>query len=198
MDITNLAGVQELERLRHRLRASTAGSAPPGQMPAAVLVALLPGPSGWYLLLTRRTDGLGNHRGEIAFPGGRQDAGETSLAAALREANEELGIDPADVEVLGPLPVVETRVSRFAVFPWVGILDPGRRGTLAPSPYEVAEVIEVPLEDLQAPAARRDQRFIRGRHILLSPAYDLATAAGGVTIWGATARIVSELLEVIR
>jgi len=189
-----VADAQDLQQLRRRLAGSPSGGTRPGQTPAAVLVPFLPGPDGWYLLLTRRTDVLPNHRGEVAFPGGRLEPGETALQAALREAHEELGIEPGEVDVLGPLPVVDTNHSRFAIMPWVGVVDAGRRWRLEPNPGEVAEVIELPLGMLAAPGSRRDQRFIRGRLLVASPAYDVGTT----TVWGATARILSELLEAIR
>jgi 8-oxo-dGTP pyrophosphatase MutT (NUDIX family) len=189
-----VADAQDLQQLRRHLGGSSAGEARAGRTPAAVLVPFLPGPDGWYLLLTRRTDVLPNHRGEVAFPGGRLEPGETTLQAALREAHEELGIEPLEVDVLGPLPVVETNHSLFAITPWVGVVLAGRRERLEPNPGEVAEVIELPLAMLAAPGSRRDQRFIRGPHLVASPAYDVGTT----TVWGATARIVSELLEAIR
>lgn len=142
-------------------------------------------------MLTRRTDGLSNHRGEIAFPGGRLEPGETALQAALREAHEELGIVPGEVDVLGPLPAVGTTLSRFWIQPWVGVLQPGIRERVVANPAEVAEVLEVAFNALAAPGARRDQRFIRGTSMVIAPAYDVAAT----TIWGATARIVQELLE---
>ena len=185
----------DLEQLRRRLgahlSADTRGAPPPGQTPAAVLVPIVPAPSGCYLLLTRRTDGLTNHRGEIAFPGGRLEPGETPPAAALREAHEELGIEPSEVDLIGGLPGVGTNLSRFWIMPWVGVLPPDCRSRIVPNPAEVADLLEVSLDALAAPGCHRDQRFIRGRQVVVSPAYD--TPAG--TIWGATARIVAELLE---
>jgi 8-oxo-dGTP pyrophosphatase MutT (NUDIX family) len=188
--------VADLEQLRRRfgahLTADPSWGAPPaGQTPAAVLVPIVPAPSGCYLLLTRRTDGLTNHRGEIAFPGGRLEPGETPPAAALREAHEELGIEPGEVDLIGGLRGVGTNLSRFWIMPWVGLLPPDSRFRIVPNPAEVADLLEVPLDVLAAPGCRRDQRFIRGRRVVVSPAYD--TPAG--TIWGATARIVAELLE---
>jgi 8-oxo-dGTP pyrophosphatase MutT (NUDIX family) len=189
-------GVADIEQLRRRLGAHLAAdpawaAPPPGQTPAAVLVPIVPAPGGCYLLLTRRTDGLTNHRGEIAFPGGRLEPGETPSAAALREAHEELGIDPGEVDLIGGLPGVGTNLSRFWIMPWVGVLPPDSRARVVPNPAEVADLLDVSLDALAAPGCRRDQRFIRGRRVVVSPAYD--TPAG--TIWGATARIIAELLE---
>ncbi|MCW3044259.1 MAG: hydrolase [Actinobacteria bacterium] len=188
-----IGDVADLEQLRRRLEHRLPESPPVGQIPAAVLVPIVPGPGGSYLLLTRRTDGLSNHRGEIAFPGGRLEPGETPPMAALREAHEELGIEPGEVEVIGGLPGVGTSMSRFWIMPSVGIMRPDCRSRIVPNPAEVADLLEVSLDALAAPGCRRDQRFIRGRQVVISPAYD--TPAG--TIWGATARIVAELLQAI-
>lgn len=185
--------VADFEALRRRLRQDQPGGPPAGETPASVLVPIVARAGGCYLLLTRRTDGLTNHRGEIAFPGGRAEPGETSLDTALREAGEELGIAPADVEIFGALPGVGTNVSRFWVTPWVGALRNGAREGVVVNPAEVADLLEVPLATLTAPGVRREQRFIRGRFVVASPAFD--TDAG--TIWGATARIVAELLAAL-
>ncbi|HYR61932.1 MAG TPA: CoA pyrophosphatase [Actinomycetota bacterium] len=186
----------DLDDLRRRLGRpgnGSPGEPPLGQTPAAVLVPIVAGSGGWYLLLTRRTDGLSNHRGEIAFPGGRLEPGEVARDAALRETHEELGIEPADVDLLGALPGVGTNMSRFWITPWVGVVGDGSRPRIVPNRAEVAALLEVPIDALLAPGCRRDQRFIRGRRVIRSPAYD--TSCG--TIWGATGRIVAELLEAI-
>ncbi len=182
-------------------RLAGAPAAPPegsGDLPAAVLVPLIAGPGNegglpgrWYLLMIRRTEALAIHGGEIAFPGGRVEPGEDSQTAALREADEELAVRPGDVTVLGRLPDVETRVSQYRITPWVGVVSAEARHRLRPEPAEVAGVLEIPLDEIADPARRREQRFIRGRAMTVSPAYDV----GGVTVWGATARIVSELLD---
>lgn len=191
------------EELRRRL-AEVPGSPAEalqrtGDLPAAVLVPLLRAPATaagagrgrWYLLMIQRTEAMSIHGGEIAFPGGRVEAGEDSLSAALREADEELAVRPSDVTILGRLPEAETRVSQYRITPWVGIVASEVRQRLQPQPSEVAGVIEIPLDEIADPACRREQRFIRGAAMILSPAYD----AAGVTVWGATARIVSELLS---
>jgi 8-oxo-dGTP pyrophosphatase MutT (NUDIX family) len=110
--------------------------------------------------------------------------------AALREAHEELGIDPGDVDVLGHLPRISTVVSGYVIAPWVGIVPCSE---LHPNPGEIAEVLEVPLAQLMEPGIRRDQRFIRKGVMSLSPAYDI----GSHTVWGATARILASLLDLL-
>lgn len=182
-----MADPGDLATLRERLRAARTPPPPPGPVLAAVLVPLVPRPEGWALVFTRRTDDLSRHRGEISFPGGRVDPGEDSWAAALREADEELGIDAGAVERLGPLPRVLTRVSNYVVQPWAGVVP---AAPFRPNPREVAEVIEVPLAALRAAGARREQRIIRGGTMAMSPAFD----AGPVTIWGVTGTILAGLI----
>lgn len=182
-----------LEALRRHLLADEPPGAAGGGVPAAVLVPLVASPHGSYLLFTVRSAALGAHAGEVSFPGGRLEPGESTRAAALREAEEELGIPPGAVEVLGALPAAGTRVSGYHITPWVGALLGGDPPVLVADPAEVAEVVRIPIRALTAPGARREQRFIRGPATTLSPAFDV----GPVTIWGATARIVDKLLPLL-
>ncbi len=158
---------------------------------AAVLVPLVERPSGMTVLLTRRMDNLRDHPGQISFPGGRLvAAGESALAAALRETTEELGIPAHAVEVAGYLPP-QPVVTGFIVTPVVGFLpdtiDP------VPDPTEVAEVFEVPLDFVLDPAnASRSWRRIQGVDL---PVWEYRH--GGRRIWGATAAILSALRVLI-
>ena len=158
-----------------------------GLRPAAVLVLLMPGPEGGRLLLTRRSARLRHHPGQIALPGGRCDAGDPSLeATALREAHEEVGLDPARVEILGRLNPHET-VTGFSVTPVVGRL----RAPFRPVPEagEVAEVFAVPLGHVTDPGRYRiERRRWRDtwRNYYVVP-------WGPYYIWGATARILHGL-----
>jgi 8-oxo-dGTP pyrophosphatase MutT (NUDIX family) len=114
-----------------------------GRIPAAVLLGLVAGAEGPAILLTQRTAHLRDHAGQISLPGGRIEAGDDSIeSAALREAHEELGLDPARVEVLGQLPVYDT-ITGFRIHPVVGWIEPPL--ALVPDPFEVADVFEVPL-----------------------------------------------------
>jgi 8-oxo-dGTP pyrophosphatase MutT (NUDIX family) len=162
----------------------------PAAAAAAVLIPVVDAPGGPLVVLTRRAGGLRAHRGEISFPGGRVDPGESDRDAALREAHEELRIDPAGVDLLGHLPRVHTVVSGYLITPWVGVIAPSE---FVPNPAEIAEVIEVPLPVLLAPGTRRDQRFIRKGHMHLSPAFDV----GAHVVWGATGRILDTLLGLL-
>ncbi len=153
--------------------------------PAAVLVAL----HGDRVILTRRASGLAHHPGQVAFPGGKVDAGDGSPeAAALREAREEVGLDPAQVTVLGRLPEHET-VTGFRVTPVLAVVEGAFRPV--PGAGEVDEVFAVPLAYLADPASYRiEARPWRGqvRRYYVAP-------WGPHYIWGATARILRGLAD---
>lgn len=157
--------------------------------PAAVLVPIIARPDGATVLLTRRSDSLASHTGQIAFPGGRLDPGETAVVAALREANEEVALDPAVVEVLGLGDPYETGTG-FLVTPVIGWLTEPPATT--PSPAEVAEVFEAPWDFLMNPANhRRDSYQLEGQ-----PArWFWAMPYRERYIWGATAGIVRALCD---
>src|SRR5258707_1414191 len=128
---------------QHLPTVSQPWPAPNGRKLAAVLVPLYDGQLGPTLLLIRRSETI-NHPGQVAFPGGRPEPGDSGpLATALREANEELGIEPQHVRLLGPLPVVETMTSNYAIYPFVGRLT--ERPSLRLQASEVAAVLDVPL-----------------------------------------------------
>jgi 8-oxo-dGTP pyrophosphatase MutT (NUDIX family) len=159
---------------------------------AAVLVLLYPGDGGLRLVLTRRTDVVENHRGQISFPGGSLDPGETIEQAALREAEEELGVNPAEPELLGRLSPLYIQHSGFCVFPVVAHV--GARPVFTPSPHEVAEVIEASLTHLLSPATRGEETWqLRGAPVQV-PFY----AVGPHKVWGATAMMLSELLALLQ
>jgi 8-oxo-dGTP pyrophosphatase MutT (NUDIX family) len=155
--------------------------------PAAVLVGLVGHGSGPAVLLTQRTAHLKDHAGQISFPGGRVEEEDAGIVpAALREAQEEIGLDPSRVEILGELDPYDT-VTGFRIHPVVGWIEPPV--ILAPDPFEVAEVFEVPLcFTLDAANHRRDSyvRHGRRRHFFVLP-------YGQRYIWGATAGILVNL-----
>lgn len=177
----------DTESLRARLESAPCDPVPE-TTPAGVLVPLLAGPEGASVVFTRRTRDLPNHRGEISFPGGKVEVGETAEQAAVREAHEELGITPERVSVLGRLSCALTFVSRFSVEPWVAVVS---GADFLPNPKEIDEVLIVPLAVLADPATRREQRVIRGGGMFVAHAYDL----GPNIIWGVTARILDDLLS---
>jgi 8-oxo-dGTP pyrophosphatase MutT (NUDIX family) len=159
-----------------------------GATDAAVLVAMYGHPAEPGLVFTERRRDLRRHAGEISFPGGRQDTPEEELlATALRESEEEIGLNPSDVEVVGALPPVGTFVTGFKVHPFVGLIPDDL--SFRPSPHEVAAVLMFQLEELRAGFAMR--RLVRRGVPFRTPTY----LVGGHLIWGATARILAELLE---
>jgi 8-oxo-dGTP pyrophosphatase MutT (NUDIX family) len=160
----------------------------PGGTDAAVLVAIFGHPERPGLVFTERRADLRRHPGEISFPGGRQDSPDEALSrTALREAEEEIGLDPADVELIGALPPVGTFVTGYKVHPFVGMIPADL--ALRPNPDEVAAVLLFGLEELRAGFAMR--RLVRRGLPIRTPTYEV----GEHLIWGATARILAELLE---
>jgi 8-oxo-dGTP pyrophosphatase MutT (NUDIX family) len=143
------------------------------------------------VLFTRRSEHLPRHAGEISFPGGiRHDEDPDLRATALRESHEELGLSGSDVDVLGALPAVHTFVSGILVVPFVGMLR--GRPALVPHEGEIAAVLEYGLAELDA--AERPVSFEREGLTYHGYAYEM----GEHTIWGATARILHGMLEIIR
>jgi 8-oxo-dGTP pyrophosphatase MutT (NUDIX family) len=156
--------------------------------PAAVLVALSDVDGELGAVFTRRGADLRNHGGQISFPGGRRDAADASLAAtALREAHEEIGLDPAVVRLLGALQPTPTIATNFVIYPFVGLIEPGQAWTL--SPREVDEVLELSLRELRESYERRivTRRGVSFR----TDAY----VSGEHVVWGATARILADLYD---
>ena len=158
-----------------------------GRTHSAVLVPLYVDDGVVHAVFTRRRDDLKRHAGEISFPGGRREPGETLLEAALREAHEEIGLPPEDVDVVGALEPVGTFVTNYAIYPFVGVIEPGTEWV--PQAREVAEVLELPLEEVRA--AHAEKRLVRKGIPFRTDTYEV----GDAMIWGATARIVADLLR---
>ena len=159
-----------------------------GRTKAAVLVALYVDDGDLHAVFTRRRHDLRRHAGEISFPGGRCDAEDASLLdTALRESEEEIGLPRDAAEILGALPPTPTVATNYGVYPFVGLIEPGCAWTL--SAREVDEVLELRLSDLRAARTRR--RLLHRGIPFRSEVYDLGD---GTIIWGATARIVGDLL----
>jgi 8-oxo-dGTP pyrophosphatase MutT (NUDIX family) len=169
-----------------------------GPSAAAVLVPLVQRPGGLHVLLTRRTEHLRDHAGQISFPGGRSEPHDGNAAAtALREAQEEVGLAPQLVEVLGELPAYTT-ITRFVVTPVIALLPPLDTQHLAIDGFEVAEAFEVPLAFLMAPAhhQRHVFTFEGGQRQFLSMPWQGAGSDGvqrEYFIWGATAAMLRNL-----
>lgn len=173
-----------------------AGDGPGGWRESAVLVALFDGESGCRVVLTRRASDLPSHQGQVAFPGGRCEPGESAVAAALREASEEVDLDPALVEPVGWLTPIVTYASMSSIRPIVGRL--AAPPTLRASPREVARVFDVALADLMVEDNFLAQRW---RRTSARPGADADGAfpmyffkVPGEVVWGATARVLAELL----
>jgi 8-oxo-dGTP pyrophosphatase MutT (NUDIX family) len=158
-----------------------------GRTEAAVLIPMHGWPENPGLVFTERRSDLRRHASEVSFPGGRRDPGEELLETALREAEEEIGLVRARVEVVGALPPVGTFVTGYKVHPFVGLIEEGLR--FEPNPAEVENVIIASLEDLQAGYGKR--RLVRRGMPIKTDSY----LVGEALIWGATARIVGELLS---
>jgi 8-oxo-dGTP pyrophosphatase MutT (NUDIX family) len=160
-------------------------------IPAAVLVGLVERPAGMGVLFTKRTAHLTDHAGQISFPGGRVDAADADVvAAALREAEEEVGLPATNVEMLGRLDTYVTRTG-FEVTPCVGFVAPPE--SYRPDPFEVAEVFEVPLRFFREPQSRKlETRTFQGKQ-----RFFYAYPWGDYYIWGATAGMLNNLVEVL-
>jgi len=159
---------------------------------SAVLAPLYEHDGELHVVLTRRTWNLRSHSGEVSFPGGRQDDGEDLWATALRESEEEIGLDPASVERIAEPDHLATVTSRSFIVPWVGAL-PGRPAT-TPNPGEVSAVLHVPVAELLDPAIYREERWempwAEDRPIFF---FELV----GDTVWGATGAMLRQLLGLV-
>lgn len=159
---------------------------------AGVLVLLYPQKGRLHLVLTRRTEQVDYHKGQISFPGGRQEKRETLEQTAKREAQEELDIDPDSIRILGRLTPLYIPPSNYCIYPIVAISE--GRPDFRPFRLEVAEVLEIPLDHLMdSHTVQREMRIIRGTEVEV-PFY----AFGEHKIWGATAMVLAELVEVLK
>jgi 8-oxo-dGTP pyrophosphatase MutT (NUDIX family) len=169
-------------------KAWRTGQFPANSRPAAALLLLYPHGPGASVALTVRSSSLTRHPGQISLPGGATNPGETIAQAALREAAEEVGVDPSIVRILGELTPVHVIVSGFTLHPVVGITDV--RPAFQPDPGEVEEVLEVSLEDLRDASRIRKGTRIREGVAVEYPYFDLL----GHQVWGATAMVLGEFI----
>lgn len=168
---------------RHRIDLSGTGRA------AGVMLILFDHDGVGHMVLTKRSDTVAHHRGEVSFPGGRhEDADADLLVTALRETEEEIAVRRDDIQVLGPLDDVRTVASGFIVSPWVGY-HPAGRPVMEPQHSEIARIMEVPLSAL----------FLADRHIPPLPdRHMLRYLLMGEDVWGLTARILRTFSDVVR
>jgi 8-oxo-dGTP pyrophosphatase MutT (NUDIX family) len=157
-----------------------------------VLCALFDEDGQAQAVLTRRSTRLRTHTGEVSFPGGRLNPGEEPLAAALREAEEEIGLDPTMVTVIGRLGALSTVTNPAPILPFVAGL-PGRP-QLRPNPAEVDRAFTVPLVELMQPDTYHEELWVFPDDVE-RPIYFFELA--GDTVWGATARMLRELLDLL-
>ncbi len=168
-----------------------AGVIPTGSRVAAGLVLLYPIGHRIHLVLTRRAGTLGQHAGQISLPGGAVDGDETVETAALREAQEEIGLETAHLRLVGRLSPLYIPVSNFALHPVAAVAD--TRPTLVPATAEVAHIFEIPLDELRDPTRLRHGHRWRGDQVITVPYFELQ----GERVWGATAMVLGELIHLL-
>jgi 8-oxo-dGTP pyrophosphatase MutT (NUDIX family) len=169
--------------------------AEPGMRHAAALLLLYPHEDAWHVPLTLRGANLRHHTSQVSLPGGRIDEGESVEQTALREAHEEVGVDPALVGILGALTPLPIMASSHLLHTVVGVAD--RRPAFVVHEHEVERLIEVPLARLQSSDILRESREVQRPPELgpmIVPYFDL----DGARVWGATAMVLAEFLEVLR
>ena len=200
MDLSNsndviLALRQQLEPVQHaELMKYAQQKQYPSARNAAVLITLFDENNETYISFIRRASTLRAHSGEIAFPGGASDVSDVSpIVTALREAHEEIGLTPTRVDVLGIMPTVFTVVSNFLITPVVAYLPEGP-GTLRLQESEVSEIIFLPLQGLANPAIYHTEQWVRDNVPHTVSFFDYGT----YRIWGATAHMLTMLLELLK
>jgi len=192
MAVSGLSVETLVARTRARLPVRARRIVPPGPLVRAAVLVPIVDHGEAFLVFAQRTDRVGHHAGQISFPGGRVDAGDVDdLQAALREAAEEVGLAPASVEPLGMLDDTETVATQFVITPWVGVV----RGPVVwkPDGEEIEKVIEVPVAALLAPGCFRVESWERNGVTRDVYFYDYQDT----TIWGATARILKQYLDLV-
>ena len=190
--LARLPGVEAQLRMAPQPRGGwKPGFAPDQAKPAAALLLLFPADTGAVVLLTKRSPDLPNHASQVSLPGGAVDPGETIEAAALREAEEEVGLARADVRVIGRLTPLHIPVSGFVLHPVVGVAL--TRPVMRPEPGEVERVIDAPVAALLDPRRHHRVNRVRDGFEFEMPYFDL----DGEQVWGATAMVLAEFAAVL-
>ena len=197
----DLSALRTFDALGAALRERIAGRVPGEYVPphatepttrtSAVLVALHDSPQGPSVVLTRRTAHLSSHKGEMSFPGGRVEPGETLVQAAIREAHEEVALDPSLVAPVGRLDSLSTVVSSSAIHPIVATLSGFPR--LTAHDQEVELTVHVPLLELADAATHRREHWVRGGAETEIHFFEIE----GDTVWGATGRMLYQLIDLL-
>ncbi|MBP6059252.1 MAG: CoA pyrophosphatase [Candidatus Saccharicenans sp.] len=159
--------------------------------PASVLVLFYPHQEEIYLVLIKRSGQVRHHQHQISFPGGQQEENESLEQAAIREAEEEINVDPARVKLVGRLTPFYIEISNYCLYPMVAITD--LRPDFRPNSQEVAEIIELPLAHLLNSKNRKEERQWRRGQTVLVPFFEF----NGYKIWGATAMVLAELIDLL-
>ena len=190
--LDRLPGVEAQLRMAPQPRGGwKPGFAPDQAKPAAALLLLFPVDGEAAVLLTKRASDLPNHASQVSLPGGAVDSGESIEDAALREAEEEVGLARADVRVIGRLTPLHIPVSGFVLHPVVGVA--AVRPPMRPEPGEVERVIEAAVGDLLDPARHHRVNRARDGFEFDMPYFDL----DGEQVWGATAMVLAEFAAVL-
>lgn len=190
-----LPGKTAQDKMSHAIRKH-ATNIPDDARTACVLVLLYPKEEQWHIAFIERQSSHPDdkHGGQISFPGGMQESTDPSLEyTALREAYEEIGIPMESVKMLGPTTALYIPVSNFQVFPFIGYLE--NTPTFQAQPSEVRSILEVPINHLTNPETRKtkDMKISKNMTLKKVPYYDVE----GHTLWGATAMMLREVLEVM-
>lgn len=167
------------------------GEFPPDCRDGAALLLLSPEAAGPAVILTVRTENVLHHRGQVSLPGGAVEKGEDLIQAALRETHEEIGLDPVLVRILGPLTPLHIPVSGFVLHPFVGAVE--KSPVFQEDPREVARLLRVSLADLADPRLRKEELRTIGGLDYRVPFF----AVEGEQVWGATAMVLAEFLELV-
>ncbi|MGM0613375.1 MAG: NUDIX hydrolase [Bacteroidota bacterium] len=189
-DLPGLLSHKEMAPLNREMEFDHSSSA----RESAVLIALYPHNSLWHLCFIRRPEYDGIHSGQISLPGGGRELYDSNITAtAIREANEEVNINPGKIEILGSLSPIYIPPSNYIVTPVVGILE--EQPDFIPQPDEVAEIIEIPLQDFNKPGIVQNKTFYGGTfREIKAPCFKV----NSTIIWGATAMILNEFFNVLK
>lgn len=162
-----------------------------GLIEAAVLVPIFCKDGDYHILFTQRSDQVPHHKGQISFPGGARTKSDATLRdTALRESREEIGLKAKDAEIVGELDDTPTTTSGYNIAPFVAFIPYPYKFVL--SPYEITDIFSVPVPTLLHKASRKKERYTFGDRVFIGYTYEYE----GRVIWGATAKIVQQLLEI--